>query len=121
MEACKPIRDGLLEKHKLCWICGHGPSKPWVHRPREFSELSVHEISRGPLRCKSLGKLFCLMVTCWWCNSRVLTERKQWPEARQLAVLLEKAPESFDLVAYLELTNPRAMQRITMEEIRQWM
>lgn len=98
-------------------ICGHCLERPWRDKPRECSQTCCHEISCGPLRDKSLDKPFAILVLCWHCNGSVVTNKKEWPEARQLAVLKRESPEDYDLQAYLELTNPRAMQRITEDEI----
>jgi hypothetical protein len=102
-------------------VCGHSPLRPWLDKPRELSQLCVHEIANGPLREKALDKPYACLVTCWWCNQYEMTNKARWPEARQLSVLLAKAPEDFDLVAYLTLTNPRAMRRITIEEVTVWL
>jgi hypothetical protein len=69
------------------------------------------------LREKALDKLFALLVLCWWCNGDVVTDKSEWPEARQLALLLAAAPEHYDLAAYLRLTNPRAPLRIEQYEV----
>lgn len=113
----RPVRQGLLERFPWCWACGHSPRNPWRYNPRECSALCVHEISRGPLREKSLDKLYCLLVTCSWCNCHELTDRSKWPEAKQLAVLLATAPEHYDLAAYLRLTSPAAPLRIEQHEV----
>ena len=100
-----------------CWICEHSPKHPWRDKPRELSQLCVHEVANGPLRQKALDKAFATLVLCWFCNSYVVTNKKVWPEARQLALLLDRAPEDFDLAAYNALVNPRAPNRITLEEV----
>ena len=61
------------------------------------------------------------MVLCWHCNSGPFQDRKEWPESRQLALLARCRPKDFDLTAYLELTSPNAMRRITIEEVLEWM
>lgn len=81
-----------------------------------MSVLDCHEIARGALRQKSLDKLFCLLCVCRRCHEE-LDSRKKWPEARQLAVLRHARPGDYDLVAYNELVNPRAPQRITETEV----
>ena len=81
----------------------------------------MHEIANGPLREKALDKLFALLVVCAYCNCYELTNKGKWPESRQLAVLKKKAPQNYDLHAYLMLTRPRALQRITQDEVDQWL
>lgn len=100
-------------------ICGHSPRKPWRNRPRECSELCVHEILNGPLRQQSLDKQFACLVLCWHCNGMV-TNKKDWPEARQLAVLKAKRPDRYDLAAFNTLANPRAPNRLLESEVDAW-
>jgi hypothetical protein len=86
-----------------------------------LSQLCCHEIANGPLRQKALDKPYAILVLCWWCNGYVVTNKKEWPEPRQLATLLMESPEAFDLAAYNSLVNPRAPNRITMEEVKHWL
>ncbi len=115
------MRQRLLEKHEACLICGHSPARPWRDKPRELSQLAVHEIANGPLRQKALDKPYACLVLCWWCNGHVVVDKSKWPESRQLAVLYVKAPEDFDLAAYNALVNPRAPNRIEMSEVLAWL
>lgn len=78
--------------------------------------MCCHEIANGPLRQIALDKPFALLVVCWWCNG-LLCNKSRWPEARQLAVLQRAAPDDYDLAAYNALVNPRAPNRITQEEV----
>jgi hypothetical protein len=106
--AAKPIRDGLRERVGRCELCGKR------NRP-----LACHEISRGPLRQKSLDRVECILVVCPACHE-LLGDKARWPEARQLAVLRKSRPGDYDLVAYNELVNPRAPNRITQAEVEEW-
>jgi excisionase family DNA binding protein len=106
---CKPIRDALRESVGRCEICD-----------RASAPLDVHEISRGVHRQKSLDKLFALLVVCRWCHEK-LGSAKEWPEARQLALLAERRLYDWDLEAYLMLTSPRAMKRIEIDEVVKYM
>lgn len=115
-----PVRAALLAKHKECLICGHSPAFPWFNMPRECSQLCVHEIACGVHREKALDKPYACLVLCWHCNGSVVTNKGIWPEARQLAVLLEAAPEDYDLPAYNFLVNPRAPNRIEHWEVERW-
>jgi len=87
----------------------------------ELASLAVHEIASGPDRQKALDKPYAVLVLCWQCNSGPFQSRGEWPESRQLALLARRRPKDFDLTAYLELTSPRAMKRIEIEEVLQWM
>jgi hypothetical protein len=50
------------------------------------------------------------------CHEQV-GNRAVWSEEKQLAVIKYRRPRDFDLVAYNTLVNPRAMERILMEEV----
>jgi hypothetical protein len=120
-EEVAPLRRAWIERAKCCMICGASPGRPHRNMPPDLSKLCCHEISNGPLRQKSLDKAFACLVLCCYCNMHVVTNKKVWPEARQLAVLLERAPEFYDLKAYLQMTRPAAMNRITQEEVDVWL
>ncbi len=77
----------------------------------------MHEILCGPLRQKALDQVYALLVTCWHCNGSVVTDKRVWPEARQLAVLLQHAPENYDLAAFCRLANEHAPHRVTQSEV----
>jgi hypothetical protein len=102
----KPIGDALRSSVGRCEICG-----------RSQHPLDVHEISRGRgCRQKALDKPYALLVVCRWCRED-LGSAKEWPEARQLAVLAERRLTDWNLAAYLDLTSPRDPRRITLEEV----
>lgn len=117
MAEVKEIRGRLIAKRGKCMICGHSPRMPHKSKPVECSQLCCHEIANGPNRDKALDKPYAILVLCWWCNGQVVTDKRAWPEARQLGLLRRLAPEDFDLPAFNRLVNPRAPHRITMEEI----
>lgn len=104
----RPIREALRSEVGRCEISGAvGP-------------FDVHEICRGVHRSKALDKRFALLVVCRLAHEE-LGSASKWPEARQLAVLAERRLFDFDLKAYLELTSPRAPDRITLEEVQEHM
>jgi len=119
VKAARPIRQALIAKHHRCMICGHSPQRRWRDKPRECSKLCCHEIANGPNRQKAMDKPYAILVVCWWCNGEVVTDKRGWPEARQLALLEDKAPEDYDLVAYNALVG-RGPERITQEDVDQW-
>jgi len=84
-------------------------------------ELAGHEICNGPLRQRALDKEFAVLIVCRYPNFCKQTdchrEVQAWSEAKQLALLYLRRSDSYDLKAYLTLTNPRAPQRITQEEV----
>lgn len=113
----KPVRDRLIAQAGRCMVCHCSPSKPNKNMPLEMSQLCVHEIANGPLRNKALDQPSACLVACWACNSGPLNDKARFPEAKQLAVLLHESPEDYDLQAYLRLTSPQAMNRISQEEV----
>ena len=110
--AAAPVRDALRERVGRCEVCG---------TPKMPNDLAVHEIANGPLRVKAIDKLFAVLVVCRLPNFRKQTdchrEVQEWPEPKQLALLYMRRSADYDLTAYLTLTNPRAMQRITQSEV----
>lgn len=115
----KPFREALVASVGECENCGCSPSRRNGRMP-EMTRLAVHEIADGPDRQKALDKPYAVLVLCWECNSGPFKSRSEWPESRQLALLASRRPDDFDLTAYLELTSPRAMRRITMAEVHSW-
>ena len=113
------MRDAIVRRHGRCMICGHSPRRPWADKPRECSQLCCHEIANGPFRQKALDKPFAILVLCWWCNGEVVTDKRRWPESRQLSLLRDKAPRDYDLAAYNALIG-RGPDRITQEEVDAW-
>lgn len=97
-------------------MCGLRPQPKFVH-----DHLAVHEIANGPLRQQALDKPYAVLVACWPCNSMQMTDKKRWPEPRQLSLLLQSRPEDFDLAAYNYLLNPNAPYRITIDEVRSFL
>lgn len=116
----REFREARVKQAGECWICGHSPKHPWRDKPAELSNLCVHEIANGPLRGKSLDKPYATLVLCWYCNGHVVTNKKVWPESRQLALLLQKSPQDYDLKLYNYLVNANAPNRITQLEVEQW-
>lgn len=112
----KPFRDALIQRVGECEACGASPRRPARHLPLELSNLCCHEIANGPNRQKALDKAYALLVLCWHCNG-LATNKGQWPETEQLALLLHRRPEDYDLVAYNQLINPNAPNRITPDEV----
>ena len=82
-----------------------------------MSQLCVHEIANGIHRTAAQDKPYATLVLCWLCNGYKVTNKRQWPEARQLAVLKHSRPDEYDLTAYNTLVNPRAPERITQGEV----
>lgn len=116
----KPFRDSLVLNVGECENCGCSPSNK-QGRMTELVRLAVHEIASGTHRQKALDKPYAVLVLCWQCNSGPFQDRAEWSESRQLALLARSRPKDFDLTAYLELTSPRAMRRIEIGEVLDWM
>lgn len=105
MRKVGPWRKALIERVKKCEVCG-----------KKFN-LCVHEIANGPNRAKALDKPYAVLVACSDCNCHKLTDKSVWPEARQLSILFKSRPEDFDLMAYNNLINPNAPDRITIGDV----
>lgn len=116
----KPFRDKLVADVGECENCGCSPDHRQGRMP-ELARLAVHEIASGVHRQQALDKPYAVLVLCWQCNSGPFQNRAEWPESRQLALLARRRPKDFDLTAYLQLTSPRALRRIEIEEVLQWM
>lgn len=108
-QEARPIREALRSEVGRCEISGVSGVP-----------LDVHEICRGVHRQKALDKRYALLVVCRRAHDELGSAAK-WPEARQLAVLAESRLFDFDLKAYLNLTNPRAPNRITLQEVQAFM
>jgi len=117
IDECRELRQQLVREVDRCEVCGHDPK--WARPGRIAWSLACHEIANGPLRQKALDKRYALLVTCWRCNSERLTDKKEWPEARQLARLKRSRPQDYDLVAYNKLVG-YGPNRVTEEEVRTW-
>lgn len=116
----RPFRKKLVADVGECENCGCSPANRKGKMP-ELAELAVHEIADGPNRHKAQDKAYAVLVLCSQCNCGQFKSRSEWPEARQLALLARCRPRDFDLTAYLELTSPRAMRRITIDDVLSWM
>lgn len=110
MRRVKPIRDALRTEVGHCEIC-----------ERHRGALDVHEIGRGSWREACLGERCALLVVCRYCHDAELSSAAEWPESRQLALLARCRSQDFDLTKYLQLTSPRAMLRIEIDEVLEWM
>lgn len=120
LDRVRPIRSALIEAHPECMICEASPRHPHRGRPADCSQLCCHEIANGPYREKALDKPYAILVLCWYCNGEEVTDKQEWPESRQLALLRECSPEHYDLAAYNALRSPESPDRITQEDVDQW-
>lgn len=112
----KPVREAMIAKAGRCMICGARPGARNGRMP-ELNRLCVHEIANGPLRQKALDKPFACLVLCWHCNGTAVENKAEWPVARQLALLKERSPEDYDLMAFNLLVNERAPNRWAPEDV----
>lgn len=85
-----------------------------------MSQLCLHEILNGPLRDKVLDEPCALLVLCWHCNGSVVTDKRKWPVAKQLALLRRRAPDSYDLERFNWLRNPNAPRFVEEAEVNLW-
>ena len=117
MAEVKPIRQGLIDRVGECELCGASAVRPNRSRMPGLSQLCCHEIANGPHRDKALDKPYAILVLCWYCNGNEVTNKREWPEAKQLALLALSRPEDFDVRAFCSLINPNAPNRVTYEEV----
>ena len=115
------LRRRLVNEAGCCMACGHSSRNPNPYRLLELSKVVCHEVSNGQHRGNSLDQPQCILCICRFCNEYEFTDKAKWPEARQLCLLMVRARDRYNLEAYLRLTNPRAMQRITQEEVDFWL
>ena len=112
----KPVRDAFKDEIGQCMICGASPRRP-MHAIADMNELCCHEILNGPLRQKTLDEPCSLLVLCAYCNQNEVEDKGSWPAARQLAVLMTKAPQHYDLVRFNWLRNPNAPRFVEQHEV----
>ena len=110
-------RRWINECGRTCMACGYSPFNPNPTYPAALSKIVCHEISNGGLRKYSLNKPFAVLCLCRACNEIDFMYKVIWPEARQLCLLMLRAPDRYDLAAYLKHTNERAPLRITQDEV----
>jgi hypothetical protein len=72
------------------------------------------------MREKALDKPYAILILCQYCNQYEVTDKRKWPQARQLAVLRRSRPADYDLVAFNALVNLNAPNRITECDITEW-
>ena len=118
-ESVRPWRRELVLSVGKCECCGHSPHNPRPNMSPEMSALCVHEILSGALRRRTLDAPFACLVTCIYCNCGPLMDKKLYPPAKQLALLLASRKDDYDLAAFLKMRNPNAMQFVTQEEVDQ--
>lgn len=118
-KAAEPFRATMRDEPR-CWVCGHGPQNPRPGQPYHLNNIAGHEIANGQNRLRCMGLACGVLAACQWCNLYELTNKAKWPESRQLAVLLARAPHSFNLPKYLGTFYPRAPNRVTLQEVLQW-
>ena len=119
--AAAGLRRRLVNEAGCCMACGQSSRNPNPFKLLELSKVICHEISNGQHRGVSLDKEFCILCICRFCNEYEFTDKAKWPEERQLCLLMVRAPERYNLEAYLRHTRPGAMQRITQEEVDYWL
>ena len=103
--AAAPLRREWKAEAGCCMACGYR------------GQLVGHEISNGGTRRQSLALPFCVLILCGYCNTGPFMSKRIWPVARQLCLLMIRAPDRYDLKAYLEFKHPRAPLAITQGEV----
>ena len=106
---------------RTCMACGYSAQNPNPEYPPILSKVVCHEIANGPMRLKCLDKPFGVLCICRFCNEYEFVKKSLWPEARQLCLLMVRAPERYDLRAYIAFTSPAAPNRITRSEVAEYL
>ena len=117
----KALKEALIEEIGHCEICGHNPSAPRKWKRGVCWALHKHEIARGQFRAAAADKRCAVLLVCFMCHQEKLSNRKEWPEARQLAALKLSRPSEYDLAAYRQLKYPNAPEAITEAEVEKWL
>lgn len=86
-----PARRAYVARVWLCECCAK----------REATDC--HEITNGPNRDTALSERCCWLAVCSECNCHRLTDKAEYPLARQLKLKLLADPEHFDLARVLEI------------------
>jgi len=111
-DEAEPVR-AALRRRGVCEVCCRRGLLPEM--------LAVHEIANGPLRQKALDLTYAVLVVCRQPDFRSQTDCHRTvqnePEPRQLARICVFRPEDYNLPAYLRLTRPQALRRISEAEV----
>lgn len=101
-------RAAFRDEFPWCWYCEDAPA------------TDVHEMASGVgNRSKAVQERFTWGSSCNDCNCNRLTDKREWPLERQLAVKWINDREFFERVAFNRLRG-RADNAITMAEIIPW-
>lgn len=100
-------RKDYLVEFPRCMVCG------------QRSEC-VHEIARGTCRKVAFGEPCTWLATCAVCNCGPLTDAKEWPVARQLALKLLQDGKRYDRCR-VNVIRGRCPEAITEAEVTAWM
>lgn len=104
-QAAEPIREAYRIKFRHCMVCGKSPA-------------DAHEISSGTAgRPLSIDKPETWLAACYSCNCFKLTDKKEYPVARQLAIKLIHDPENFDL----EVFNGCYAGTVNLGDVSKWL
>lgn len=100
----RQARRDFLSEFPRCWFCG-APS------------TETHEIASGTgIRNLAFGLREAWAAACNHCNFHRLTDRKEYPVARQMAVKLVSDPEYFDLELICKIRG-RALTATTLADV----
>lgn len=99
-------RQGFRFEFPSCWFCG---------RPT----TDVHELTaNGSCRSQAYGERCCWAASCNWCNCHRLTDKCEWPIARQLAVKWINDRVWFNLDRFNEIR--RGLPRTAWADVAAW-
>lgn len=116
---CREFREQLKRDVKTCELCGYDPERAHWNREQIAWSLHEHHIARGVHRSKAKCKRFAVLFLCFRCHMYRIHGNEDWPESRQLAVLLKSRPHDHNLAAYNELIG-WGPGRISEDDVRKW-
>lgn len=111
------LRRRLVNEAGCCMNCGYSSKNPNPALPIQCSKLACHEIARGKYRQSFLNEPCGLLVLCSFCNCHAFDDAEKWPEERQLALLLAKRPDLYNLQRFNFVVNPRAPNRVEQADV----
>lgn len=89
-----PERRDFLEKFWTCAVCG------------SCAGVDVHEMTPGKNRMRAFGVRAAWLPACAVCNCDRLTDKTEWPLARQLALKILVDPAYFNLTEIRRILAP---------------
>lgn len=108
-----------------CECCKKRTDWQWI--PQDRGKYEIHHIAGGPYRKPTLCEKSCCLHLCWSCHDKIESSVKQvegtqetyreYPRARQLALLKQSRPRDFCLETYNSIVRPMVAE----EDVEEWL